>query len=198
MKKVLLLLAALSVVSFANEFTNKEGEKGTIQIQSQVEIIEEELKFEIEITENEGSSTITNENGGVVFHHGTVQNGKGLNEQEAEDYHEKSSVKINVKETSNSERFSGKIEYGIVNLGNSSASSPVGNPSESNLEVKYSIAPTGENTNISTENRNVEFILTSTLQLVEGNTKVYVPFGTHVAGRIDVPFSYKKAEGNEY
>ena len=120
MKKALLLLAALSAISFAaeeNTFNSKnEPTTGKIEAKSKVNVKEENLTFKIEVT---GKNVNVENNSKVTFDHGTIQNGLTLGEQ-GESYTAKPTATITITEITNSPKFSGEIQYGFSKDANNS------------------------------------------------------------------------------
>lgn len=186
MKKILLLLVALSAVSFANEFTSngKDGVTGKVETRSIVNVLEEELTFEIKVKDDGFNSTVNDTT--VLLNHGTIRNGKKLSEQN-EGYQEAPSVTITVTETSESQKFVGKIQYSLDGSSfydkGEARSLPVSMGQNSNLQAKYTLSLKNGDNGVSAENpekRSVEFTLKSNV-FVENDDKVYVALGQSVS-----------------
>lgn len=210
MKKVLLLLAALSVVSFANgdnTFSNV-GEKtmGEVHAQAKVKALEEELTFKIQL-ENPTEGTITTNNSHVMLNHGQVRNGKTLDEQEALKlgYVKEPKVDIVVIHSEGGDNrypFKGKIKYGF---GSGSEEELIDNgvavkqgtfvDKNTNIYVSYNLKP--ENDVEIENNGEVRFILSSMLGTKKPNDKVYLPLSND--GQMSEPvtayFTYEKTSG---
>lgn len=208
MKKALLLLAALSAISFAaagdNIFNSKnEPTAGKIDAYSKVFVNEENLTFKIEV-EGDSNVTVENNNSKVTFDHGTIQNGLTLGEQ-GESYTAKPTATITITEITNSPKFSGEIKYGFTENADNNSGSVKSNPSsfgiepnETNLQAKYTLSTTDNKIHAGTEeDRKVKFTLISELSVndsIEGaNNKVYVPVGDNITpNTTNVYFKYVK------